>query len=220
MKISGNKPNNWSIILSPSKTVDMRAYLYEIQQEKNSSVQLMKDAFSRRDAGLFREGEQRYQLEEKKERQINDILEDFHKKEIQMAERIFQVKRSLYLLTYKRRELKKDFTDIDKKTLEKLNIELKNLMKEEIEQKKIHQVNIHLYSPYSESIRPQGPVPEPPNVQSLPVGLPRKRIIVGNKKNKTKKINIESESESESENENEDEDDNKQDGGDIKIISL
>lgn len=206
IRISGSKPSAWTVILRPSETTDMRAYLHLIKKEKERSVMLMKEAFKDIDEKMFREGEQRYQIEEKKERKIKDILEDYRKSEIQMAERLFQAQRSLYLLTRKRRESRKDFTATDKKALERLNNDVRDITKEAINQRRTFQMRIKQYSPNVSSIKEQGPVPTPPDIPSLPLGVSRRRVILNNTNN-----NNES---------NESNESNLQKGGDVKIIRL
>jgi len=167
-------------------------------------------------------------VEDRKEKQVQEILDEFRTKEIQMAERLFQAKRSLYLLSRKRREQRADFSNKDKVALERLNQEVQRLTKEEIEQKKTFRMSIQQYTPESSSLKQQGPVPPPPEITSLPLGVSRRRIIVGKNSESNTNTNNEDGDETETENEevsrsekeNENESEENQEGGDVKIIHL
>lgn len=218
LKLAGSKPSAWSIILKPSYSVDIRTYLFHIDREKDKSLNMMKQAFETRDDKLFRDAEQRYQAEEQKKKKIDEILEENKVKEILMAEQLFQARRSLYLFNRKRRDNPKDFTDKDKKALEKMNHEVRELTKSQIKEKRDIMMRVRQYTAEVSSIQQQGPYPIPPEVTALPAGARRRQVIVG--------VGDQEEEDTESEEEepekdevNEEQNDN-QEGGNIRIIKL
>lgn len=235
LRLSGDKPSPWSITLRLASNIDIRAYLYHTIDEKDKAVDKMRTAFKQRDDNLFRIGEKNYQEEEEKERKIKDILDGYRKKRVQTAEKLFQSRRDLYLLNRKRYDSKsEDFhpTKDNKKMLERLNKEIRELTIQQIKQDREIMMDMLHYTPELAGMQQQGPYPSPPDIAILPQGIGRKRIILGAAHNK-------SENESEPVSDNEDSEQTSADGmeasessevskqstqeggdGEIKIIKL
>ena len=56
MKISGELPKDWSIILQPILSTDVYTLEYEIKTDKSKSKDLFRRAFMYRNKSLFTEG--------------------------------------------------------------------------------------------------------------------------------------------------------------------
>ena len=102
MRMEGKEPSPWSVTLRPSYTVDMRKYLFDAEIGKQRAVEMMKDAFKDVNKKLFQDAEGLYQEEEKKIEDMKKRLDDYHKKRVKTAEKLFNIRRELYLLNLKR----------------------------------------------------------------------------------------------------------------------
>jgi hypothetical protein len=232
MKITGDKPSRWTVLLRPAFSTEIRKYQYYIEKEKKESINLIKKAFSDRDEKMFKEGEQRYQNEERKEKKIMEILEDNNKKKINMSENIFKVRRELYLLRHKRYNNRKEFTKDDKTKMDNLNNKIRQMTKEQLEFNKNISMSMKQYSINIPSVQQQGSYPDPPNISTLAISSRKRRIIfdetriskdtdknTNNTNSNTNNTNNTNSNSNENYDTNETEDTN-QDGGDIKIIKL
>jgi hypothetical protein len=180
LEISGKEPSPWKVILIPGKSCDIRTYHFFLEKEKKRSIRIMKEAFQERDPKLFREGEDLYKREEKKEEEIKKILDSFRKEEIQMEERLFQAKRNLYLLYRKKRN--KKLTENEKKALERASKEVRDITLEHIQQQKNKNFQIQQFTLEPSKIKTEGPVPDIPNIPYLALENKKKIKDLENKK--------------------------------------
>lgn len=183
MKLSGNKPSSWSVILQPAPTIDLRAYIYNAKQKKKDALEEMRKAVESRDEKLFRSAEKEFINGNNIEKQGNAMISAADKKLKNIEERLVQVKRNLYVAQHKKE--KKTKQDITMRT--KLIAELKKLSDEQLETEREIETEFHQFSPESVSIRQHGPYPEPPvisQISSIPTGRVR---VKRSKKVKVKK---------------------------------
>lgn len=165
MKISGTKPSKWSVILQPELEMDMRKYIYDIDREKDRRMEDMRKAFYVRDENMFDKAEKSYDRENKEKKVVEDILNGFKIKKMEMAERLFQAKRNLFLLNHQRKIKKLSKEDI--KQLTAINNEIKEIIHEQLNQNNEIQFKKTFYTPNTSTLKSEGPVPEPPDIKPL-----------------------------------------------------
>ena len=169
MKISGNKPSNWSIIIQTILTTDISTLQYNIQNDEIKAKHLFQRAFKDRNKQLFNEAENLYIISEKNKKDLITLKEenDILLKNIQ--EKIFQNKRNLYLINLKKpvdlNKVKKISSELKESIIEHMNI-LKGIEERE---------NNYIFKP--QSILRSGPTPDPPDVKALTIKIGREKNI-------------------------------------------
>ena len=170
MKISGEKPNKWSITLQPILSTDIYTIDYELQNEISEAKYLFKRAFKNRDKNLFNQGEQLYNNSIKKQKDIDIIQLDNNKLLTNIKEKIFQIRRNIYLT------VKENPTDKKKILLQRLTNELETALIEQSNIVKNINEKENNYILRSQSIIRQGPIPEPPIIKSLSSKIGREKF--------------------------------------------
>ena len=160
MKISGKKPKDWSVELKAIQYTDIYTIQYGIKQQKLEAQALFKKAFRYNDEKLFKEAENIILSLDKKQKEIDDIIKNNKNLETKIKEKIFIVRRKIF---------------ISKKFNIELSKELDNLKEEEIQINKIIKENINKYILKNQNIITNGPVPNPPIVKSLDITIRNKR---------------------------------------------
>ena len=150
MQIDGNKPSDWSVILQPMIYEDIYTVQYQLISHKLESLYLITRAFKYKDSSLFEEGEKVYNDYIKKNEDIKNIILKNEKKLIDIQEKIFKIKRNIYLESLKKNNIKELTNELEKLTNE--NIRITKEIKEQ-EQSILYQ---------EQNIITNGPVPEPP----------------------------------------------------------
>ena len=213
IKISGNKPSEWSVVLQPMIYEDFNTLQYQLTNDKLESLYLIKRAFKYKDNKLFEEGEKMYDNSTKKNEDIQNIILKNIKEITNIREKIFQIKRNIYLEKLKKTKKGNDLTKLTAE-LEALTIDYINIVKKIKEQENNYLVQ-------TQSILTNGPVPEPPITKSLTLKSNRYKLkfeknTENNKDNNDEVVN-------ENNKENNDEvvnENNKVVGGFIKVVKL
>ncbi len=206
MKISGNKPSEWSVVLQPIITTNLHTLQYDLNKKKIEATYLFKRAFQYQNKSLFKEGETIYSDSEKKQKEINEFIQNDILVIRNIQEKIFQIKRNLYIANLQKK--------IDYEKIRKLTSELEEAMLEEIKLQKSIQEQENNYVLKTQSIIQKGPIPTPPTVTYLSL------------RNKKMKFQFESETDSDEDteiNNVDDTDTSKKENkktGNIKIIKL
>jgi hypothetical protein len=168
MQLSGNKPSEWSVVLQPMIYEDIYTLQHQLNNNKLESLYLIKRAFKYRDTKLFEEGEKMYDNSTNKNKDIQNIILKNAKVLTDIQEKIFQIRRSIYLETLKKTRtsdsLKKLTTELETLTINNINITKK--IKE--------QENNYLVQ--TQSILTNGPVPDPPINKSLTLKTDRYKL--------------------------------------------
>jgi|SaaInlStandDraft_1057018.scaffolds.fasta_scaffold04976_11 hypothetical protein len=156
IKISGTKPNEWSVLLEPAEYSNIYKILENIKHQKLKAQSLFKEAFRKNKKDLFEEAEKIILSLENKENDINTVIKENKVLEKKINDKIFDIKRKIFL---------------SKKIDIKLMDELKNSLKEK--QNILNKINdnINNYPIKSKSIKTKGSVPEPPIINSLDVSV-------------------------------------------------
>ena len=155
LKISGDKPSEWYVLLNPLIVEDIYTVKYKIEQSKLEAQYLIKKAFEYKDEKLFTEGEKMYNEALKKEKDLQNIFESNQKLLKDISEKIFEVKRDIYLGTSNKKDVSKLKTNLTELLFEKINIQ--KIIKEK--------ENNVVFRP--ENIITDGPFPDPPVIKSL-----------------------------------------------------
>ena len=219
VKISGDKPKKWSIELQPIISVDIYTLQYDIKQQKLEAKSLFKRAFKYKNKELFKEAEQLYLSLEKKQKDIDTIINNNDKLKLNIKEKIFQIRRNLFLENSKKPvdyvKIKKLIEELEKATLEQISIN-----------KRIKETENN-YILKTQSIIQEGPIPEPPVVKylSMKIGRSKKQFELNIEKEEE---NAELENNNDNNDNNDSDDDNSdndneisnQNGGTIKVIKL
>ena len=117
MKISGSKPLDWYIILQPNKYDNIYNSEYEINNNKLESLYLMKKGFQTQNKKIFEDGEKMYEEFIKKNENIKNTFVNNLKKKTDIKEKIFEVKKNIYIQT------------LNKKSIKELNTKYKEVSK-------------------------------------------------------------------------------------------
>jgi vacuolar-type H+-ATPase subunit I/STV1 len=147
MKISAD---NWSITLQPSSVTDIPTILYELEEQKKEALFLMKTSIKNQDQSLFTKGEEMYNKYEKKKKEIENIIEKNKKLLDETEEKIFELRRKIYLEP-------KD---------KKLQKQLSETINSKFELEKSIDKETNNYVLKAQSIKQSGPVPEPPEFKA------------------------------------------------------
>ena len=177
MKISGNKPSNWSITIQKVLSSDISTLQYAIENDKINAKYLFQRSFKDRNIELFNEGEKLYNISEKNKKDLLSIKEDNDTLLKNIHEKIFQNKRNLYLINLKKpidlNKVKKISSELEISLIELMNI-LKSIEERE---------NNYILKP--QSILRSGPSPDPPIIKKISIKTG------GDKLNNEKNINTE-----------------------------
>ena len=216
MQISGNKPSDWTVILHPVIYKDIFTLQHQLNDDKLESLYLIKRAFEYKDNKLFEEGEKMYNNSIKKNDDIQNIILKNAKILKDSQEKIFQVKRNIYL--EKNKKINSKVLTLE---LEKLIIDNINITKQIKEQENNYLVQ-------KQDVLINGPAPEPPITKALNLKTNRYKLKFKqsiekgeseNEKDEIEKDEIESESEKDENKNGENEKENTK-GGFIKVIKL
>ena len=219
MKISGNKPSNWSITIKTVLSSDISTLQYDIKNDKINAKYLFQRSFKDRNKELFNEGEKLYNISEKNKKDLLSIKEDNDTLLKNIQEKIFQNKRNLYLINLNKpidlNKVKKINSELEISLIEHMNI-LKSIEERE---------NNYILKP--QSILKSGPSPDPPIIIKISIKTG------GDKLNNEKNINTEDNIKyikginSDNENKNKKKESNEKiinenikSGGYIKVITL
>lgn len=168
MKISGNKPSEWSIILQPILSTDVYTLKHNLINDQLEAKDLFKRAFQYRNKNLFKEGEIKYTYSEKKQNEIDSLIQNNVNLLKNIQEKIFQIRRNLYLANLEKTvnsdKVKKLSSELEKVTMEQINLQ-KDIKEQE-----------YNYILKTQSIIQKGPIPEPPNVKHLSLTIRRQKF--------------------------------------------
>lgn len=201
MKISGEKPVAWSIIIKPEVIVNIYEIIYEKENKKKDAIILIKEGLVYKDKKIFEEGIQIYETMIK---EINKLKEEFNmnNKAIETIEsEIFELKRKMYY----EKNLDKVFSNADKV------VELES-KKKQLEQEKNTTLNNYVIS--QKSLIKKGPVPDPPTIKTELYKAVKQKFKFDTELTQKNTENIIKEEENSNSNIY------KKDGGFIKVIKL
>lgn len=168
MKISGDKPSDWSITLQSILSTDIPTLQYDIQNDEIKAKNLFQIAFKDRNKKLFNEGEQLYSISEKNKKDLITLLNDNDTILKNIQEKIFQIKRNLYLINLKK--------PVDLNKVKKLSLELESALVEHMNISKGIEERENNYILKPQSILRSGPTPDPPNVKALSMKVGREKL--------------------------------------------
>ena len=157
MKISGSKPSDWYIVLQPNKYDNIYNSEYEINNNKLESLYLMKKGFQTQNKKIFEDGEKMYEEFIKKNENIKNTFVNNLKKKTDIKEKIFEVKKNIYIQT------------LNKKSIKELNTKLETLLIEDVNINKEIKHQEHNYLIQSQSILSNGPFPEAPIIKPFKI---------------------------------------------------
>lgn len=168
MKMSGEQPTKWSLTLQPILSTDIQTLNYELENNIEEAKYLFKRAFKDRDKNLFNDGEELYSDSVKKQKDIETIQTENDDLLKNIKEKIFQIRRNIYL------ESNKD--NPDKKKIKRLTNELEMALIEQNDIIELINEKENNYILRSQSIVRQGPVPPPPTVKALSLKIGREKM--------------------------------------------
>ena len=156
IKISGKKPKDWSVILEPIQYSNIYKIIHNIKNKKLEAQSLFKKAFLFNNKEFFKNAEEILLSLDNTENEINNIIKNNNMLENKINEKIFNIKRKIFLSKKFDIKLSKELKE---SLLEKQNI-IKNI-----------NINNNKVTISNKNIVSKGPVPEPPIVNSLDINL-------------------------------------------------
>ena len=162
MKITGNKPSDWSVILKSSLKQNIYEHNYSIQLDRQNTVELVKEAFKTKNKDLLQEAEKRYNENEKNQKIITDNINNYTKQVKDIQEKIFNIRKELYKDNSKNKTM------------------LKNKLLEMYKEEKKIKSNIISQSISNQSLVQKGPVPEIPKIEMFIFKSSKKIFTIDN----------------------------------------
>ena len=153
MKISGNKPSEWSVVLQPMIYEDIPTVEHNINEDKLESLYLITRAFKYKDSKLFDEGEKLQDKYNKKKEEIETIFSKNSKLLKDVLEKKFEIQRKIYLDKLKNKNVTELTKKLDNITIESIEI--------------LQKINEEKFVLKSQSVLTNGPFPDPPITKYL-----------------------------------------------------
>jgi hypothetical protein len=211
MKLSGNKPSEWSVELQPFIYEDIFTLQHQSNYDKLESLYLITRAFKYKDTKLFEEGEKMYDDSKKKNEDIQNMILKNKNELTNIHEKIFQTKRNIYLENLKKTRPTENIKNLTTK-LETFTIDNINITKQIKEQENNYLVQ-------QQNILIKGPVPDPPIIKSLTLKTHKYKLMF-EKNIENIKVNSNKNVNENNKDVNENNNNNKGVGGFIKVIKL
>lgn len=158
MKVSGTHPSAWSVTLQPGTNRPYYLYMYQLHEDKQSSLHQMREAIETRNKEEFSRADQHYESLKENETKGKAWLEKQEKRVNTVEDKLFSAKQELYQLRLQKRN--KDYL----KTLRTLEEKIRNLTNEKRAVLHEQEELLQNYSTDNPSVRQSGPVPDPPKL--------------------------------------------------------
>lgn len=162
MKITGNKPSDWSVVLKSSLKQNIYENNYSIQLDRQNTFELVKEAFKTKNKDLLQEAEKRYNENEKNQKIITDNINNYTKQVKDIQEKIFNIRKELYKDNSKNKTI------------------LKNKLLEMYKEEKKIKSNIISHIISNQNLVQKGPVPEIPKIEMFSFKSSKKIFTIDN----------------------------------------
>lgn len=163
MKISGNEPTEWSIIIKPEIFINIYTYIYQFEKKKKDAIAILKNSLLLKDKKKFDEALKLYDESNKEVKKLENIIRENKSKMDNINNEIFEIKKNIYHSTGKQ-----DIKQLNEKLEKAINNKIilaGNFKKEE-----------ENYILSDKALIKKGPIPDVPTIKSQTYKVIRKKF--------------------------------------------